>query len=219
MKLYDDSTNATWGPLHRKCYHGDYASILARNLSAYSGGKAQGVESQTLFRFDPKDKSLCDIGAGGGWDAAACIGAGGTVCCLEVDQTLIDMGVRSFREIGIEPCRYRWVNVVGSYDDLPKFDIVYSRAVFMHLPIELVIAYWQWTAQHLTASGEAHFQLYQSDGKTTFCCPFKDYVILDSEAEAILQSCGLSIVDRREIRRLDMEPVWTMYILKKSESL
>jgi len=213
--LTDDTTEAYWGPLHRDGYHGDYESIHTRNQRAYRTGAAHGVEPETLFRFDPKDKLVCDIGAGGGWDAAACLGAGAAmVYCLEVNDHLIEMGRTSLCKLGVCPVRFRWIDVrVDDMEALPRFHIIYSRAVFMHLPLPLVESYWSWTTRHLKPDGETHFQLFQVDGHTEF--HNAAVRMPDAEAERRMADCGLVITERREIRHPHMEPVWTIYECKK----
>jgi cyclopropane fatty-acyl-phospholipid synthase-like methyltransferase len=145
-----------------------------------------------------------------------CLGAGASeVFCLEVDAELIEMGKQTFREMGICSCRYTWVDVrTMDPKAFPRFDIVYSRAVFMHIPFTLVEAYWRWTAERLKDDGEAHFQLFEVDGRTEF---HNGAVRMpDFDAERRMRDCGLEITARREIRHQHMEPVWTIYELKKA---
>jgi predicted TPR repeat methyltransferase len=204
------SSIALWNGLHKEGYHGDYASVLARNRISYKSS----ADRLCRFPFDPAGKVVIDIGCGGGWHMADCIAnEAKMVYGVEIDQGIIEKATRSFQELEVPAEKYRFVcSATESLREvLPKADVIYSQAVFMHMPFGEVVDYLRLIAAKL--NGTAYLQFYQKDGFTTFhaIATHHPVCLADSGVDATIEASGLQLVRKDYPRGPELEPVWTFY--------
>lgn len=216
--LVDSRALAEWSQKHQEGYHGDYEKVLERNQGVWLTNRIDPENRLSLFKFDPAGKVVFDLGCGGGWHMLDCLVNGARlVVGFEVDQGLIDKAEQSYREIGVPEDKYRFVNL---YPDgipaLPMADLVYSVALFQHLP-------W-WQARRLMEAfqavvkegGEAYYQFYQDGDPYTMFLNNQDR-ITTVWMENELARMGYDLVDKRLAEGVNVLPVWQMYHLKKKE--
>lgn len=216
-RFLGDNAAAIWKVRHDEQYHGDYATLHARNAGAYAAGCGE-QDNAMLFDFDPTDKVILDIGSGGGWQLADYLRRGAKkVYGLEVDAGLISHVHRSFHELGISKDRYE---LLLPTDELPvAVDVITCLTVFMHIPLEACKAYWEWTATHLAPDGEAYFQFYQHGAGTLFYSDGTDreFMMPIEEVDVLLGDCGLRITRKRYPRHHSLKPVWTYYTCTRKD--
>lgn len=214
MPFAEPSSTTLWRELHAKEYHGTYEAILERNRRSYHRHDRRLCQ----FSFDPSGKTIIDLGCGGGWHMLDCIASGANIVYgVEIDQGIIDAAERSFRELGVPEEKYRFL-CAATADlayDLPEADVIYSIAMFMHIPWQEIRAYISLIAHKL--KGTAYLQFYQEHGCTTVSdiAGRKPEYMRDVDLDCFLESCGLRIADKEYPREPDMLPVWTYYSIVK----
>lgn len=220
--LVDARSLGEWDRLHRAGYHGGYEEIHDRNKNVWRNMVSSRSERASLFRFDPDGETVFDLGCGGGWHMLDCIINGAKkVIGVDVNDDLMDMAKRSFRELGVKKQAYGFfnpLNLCNSRDrgDWHLADIVYSVAMFMHIPFWQAVRYFQWIGQVLKPDGEAHLQFYQEpDSRMTMfwegTTEGKDDGVSTVRLEHELERAGLRIQSRRMAVGLGILPVWKMY--------
>ena len=222
LPLMDRRALSDWDRLHDAGYHGDCWEIRDKIKAVMNKPKSVTTRA-SLFKFDPTGKTVVDLGCGGGWFMADCIKNGAAIVHgIEVNEGLLEMGRQAFQASGVDQDRYRFHNVL-TMPRLSDIDIVYSVAVFMHLPFWQACKYFEWINRILAPNGEAHLQFYQQAGenRTMFRDGFVgaqhggDHVTtvrLDNEFER----AGLVIMDKRLAEGEGVLPVWQMYRLGKA---
>ena len=214
--LVDARAMVEWQSLHDNGYH---KNIHGRNLAVWTwpGGAPNGPS--TLFGFDPVGKVVFDIGCGGGWHMLDCLRKGAPeVHGFEVDKSLIDRAWESFEKLGI-PFRQYSFKCVDELDDmeLPKADIIYSLATFMHIPFWQACSWFRWIARNLALGGEAHLQFYQAgNGRTMFwgglaTSPPCGDDVSDVRLHHELDRAGLRVIGKHLAEGPGILPVWQMY--------
>lgn len=211
----DTASIELWHGLHQKGYHGDYASILARNRMSYRPNQDKAARL-CRFPFTAEGKVILDIGCGGGWHMADCIANGAKkVYGIEIDPFLLGMAEQSFRELNVSENAYQFLCAVTEdlWTILPQADVIYSVAVFMHMPFQEVEEYFRLIVDKLLPNGVAFLQFYQVDGVTTFRAVADRPTVLipDAAVDRALDATGLQLVRKDYPRQPDMEPVWTYY--------
>ncbi len=219
--LMDRRALAEWNRLHEAGYHGDEEKI--RNYSRNVLGKPKdSLNRASLFRFDPEDKAVVDLGCGGGWFMADCLANGvRMIHGIEVNDSLLAMARRSFQALGMDEDRYRFHNTLVM-PPLEDIDIVYCVAVFMHLPFWQAGRYFRWIHQVLRPGGEAHVQFYQPRDKnwTMFYDGFVGAPVGGDHVSTVrmeneLSRAGFEIMDKFLAEGDGVLPVWQMYRLVK----
>ncbi len=211
MEFINENATQIWKKRHEGQYHGDYATIHARNAGAYSAGCGE-LDTAMLFDFDPRDKTILDIGCGGGWQLADYLRRGAEkVYGVEVDWYLLHQIEESFQDLEIPPYQYELLHTDDKWPDV--VDIVTCLTVFMHIPLETCEAYWDWTAKHLRPDGEAYFQFWQWENQTLFYSDGTDreFKMLSTKVDKLLEKHGLRIKKKRYPRHHSLKPVWTYY--------
>ena len=222
--LIDRRARQAWTELHQNGYHGLYEKTLTRNRNVWEAQHKDPVHRHSLFHFDPAGKVIFDVGCGGGWHMLDCIVNGAEkVVGFEVAPELIRRARTSFKELGVPMGRYEFIDLSRPTPSIPAPDIVYSIAVFMHIPFWQAIRYFQWIYETLPPVGVAHLQFYQeaSSGMTMFwngiAGSLGDAVTtirLDNELERV----GFTIKSKRLAEGDGILPVWQMYECVKEAS-
>jgi len=215
--LVDPRNYIEWVDKHNDNYHGDYDSIFKRNRGVWLTKAKDPINRHNIFRFNPEGKVVFDWGCGGGWDMLDCLVNGAElVVGLEVNKKLLDSALRSFQELKIPESSYRFVDLsVDGVPNLPAPDIIYSKAVFMHIP------WWQ-SKRHLEVihellkpEGEAHIQFYQYEKKPEIMFFNGVDKIKLVQLESRLYQIGFDVVSKRLAEGEGILPVWKLYHLKK----
>jgi len=208
-----------WRLRHQRKYHGSYESIHERNTASWTHGDDSWTPQLFhMFRFDPTDKVLFDVGAGGGWYALECLRAGARkVYCLEIDDRIIRQAKRSFQALGVSEEAYQFVNIATEgVAALPQADIIYCLTVFQHIPYRLAEGYFRWMAERLTPEGEAHLQFHQREELTTFLDSRER--IANANLETALRRAGLRVTQPpRLVAGENIKPVWYIYVCARGE--
>lgn len=227
LPLIDRRAGQEWARLYEDGgYHGGYESIHLRNKGAWSRGRTDPVNRESLFRFDPSGKVIFDVACGGGWFMLDCIANGAKrVIGFDIDGKLLGDAGRSFRELGIDKDLYDFFNLADFDSQSAKggygqADIIYCLAMFMHVPFWQACRYFRWIHRSLAADGEAHLQFYQAPGddETMFWNG-----IIGSNGDNVttvrlhneLERAGFTILDRHLAEGKGVLPVWQMYRMGK----
>lgn len=214
--LVDRRAAELWRGLHKDGYH---HKVAERNRAIWSGEANPQDGPVDLFRFDPAGKVVFDIGCGGGWFVLDCIKRGATAAYgFEVDGGLLRLARDSFSSLGVPTEKYMLLDL-ASYQitKLPQADIIYSLAVFMHLPFWQACRQFRWIAEHLAPGGEAHLQFYQSgNGRTMFwgglaITPHGGDDVSDVRLHHELDRAGLKVIGKHLAEGPGILPVWQMY--------
>jgi len=215
--LMDKRAVAEWGRLHHASYHGTYKKTHTRNSNIWEAKTIDCLNRISLLRFDPKGKIIFDVGCGGGWFMLDCLINGAKeVIGFEIDSKLIKRATRSFQKLGVQSSLYSFIDLSAPAQALPKADIVYSVAVFMHIPFWQAVRYFQWIYETLVPGGEAHLQFNQGHDflETKFWCGTTEgrvdsvsTIRLDHE----LERAGLIIESKHLAEGEGVLPVWQMY--------
>lgn len=213
LPIIDPRCRDEWKTKHKDDYHGNYDSIIQRNK--FSLKHKDNLNRLSLFRFDPKKKTIIDLGCGGGWFALDCINNGAKkVYGLEVDPIILANAQKSFEALGIDPKAYHFADIEDA--STPQVDLVFCVAVMMHLPYWQYKVYLNWISEHLKAGGEAHIQLYdKGDGNMLFLNNIDN--VSRMQAERDMKSAGFTIEDSFIAEGPGVIPVWRMYELRKNE--
>jgi SAM-dependent methyltransferase len=218
--LFDSRVLKEWSDKHQNAYHGTEDEILEVNRAVWITAQKDPEHRMSLFKFDPRDKVVFDFGCGKGEYLLDCIINGAKLAVgFEVDQGLIDMVEHSFQEIGVPEDKYRLVNLVpNGIPNLPMADLVYSVAVWMHLPWWQAKRYFEVVHSLIKEGGEAHFQFYQKwDGGTMFLNGEDSITTVQLENE--LDRIGFEKVAQHLAVGHNVLPVWQMYRLRKKKRL
>lgn len=218
--IIDKDTTAEWNKLHARNYHGTYKDVHKRNKAMWESNEVpMDADSVNLFSFSPAGKTICDIGAGGGWHGLECLRKGAKmVHLLEVNHRIVEQMALSFQELNVPEDSYNIIHVEDQPPVLPLVDIVYCMAVFQHIHKWQVEEWLRWTARTLKPDGEAHLQFYQPDGYNYFFNSQEKTTL--SHLDEMIESCGL----RTSIRKLAVSetnpnflPVWYLYKCKRRQ--
>jgi cyclopropane fatty-acyl-phospholipid synthase-like methyltransferase len=139
---------------------------------------------------------------------------------FEIDQRLISWAKRCFQKLDIPESRYEFIDLTQPLPDLPRADIIYCIAMFMHLPFWQACRYFRWIHDILAPDGEAHLQFYQKPGKnwTMF---WRGVPGSDDDSVATvrlhheLERAGFKILDKHLAEGEGVLPLWQMYRLGK----
>jgi 2-polyprenyl-3-methyl-5-hydroxy-6-metoxy-1,4-benzoquinol methylase len=215
--LMDKGATGEWDRLHVRRYHGSYEEIMNRNISTWLGPIDQFPDQEhlNLFQVNAKGKTLCDVGAGGGWHALEALRKGANkVYLMEVNRLLIECAARSFRGLDVNTNQYQLIPIEHTLVNLPeKVDIIYCMAVFMHIKFWQGKVWLRWMANNLKDDGEIHLQLYQVNNQTMFWNGVDSVSDLHMEQE--MDRVGLEVISKDLAKGKDILPVWYLYRLVK----
>jgi SAM-dependent methyltransferase len=210
--LLDRRAREEWNRLHKRNYHTD---IHARNKSVWGNQKTDILNLMSMFKFNPKGKVVFDIGCGGGWYMLECLLNGAKkVVGFEINSDLIERAETSFQELGVQSNLFCFISSYTASQTVLKADIVYSIALFMHLPFWQASRYFQWIYEVLKPDGEAHLQFYQVDGITMFwdgTTEGKGDSVSTIRLDHELERTGLKIESKHLAEGDGVLPVWQMY--------
>ena len=210
--LVDSRNLSEWESLHAKGYHGSYDDILKRNKMVLDGAAGKDKLRINLFQFSPEGKTICDIGAGGGWHGLECIVKGAEkVHMIEADRNLIGQASRSFFELGIGNGRYQFISSDDNegLSSIPQMDIIYCMAVFQHIPWWQAQAWLKWIGRKLKPGGETHLQFYFVGDETMFWN--NDENVTTARVEREIGRVGLKVRMKRLAEGKGVLPVWNIY--------
>lgn len=212
--LYYSKSNIVWNILHGYDYHGNYETIHTRNKNIIDNNNIDSKQRACLFRFDPAGKVVFDIGCGSGSYMLDCIINGASrVYGFEVSVRLIDSATRSYKTLGIDPDKYRFIHIVNDPAVDQMADVIYCLAVFMHLHWWQNKRYMQWFRESLNDDGDVFIQTYQKDG-LNMCYNGNDNVLAIT-FERELEKNGFDIVNDSWYFGDTDYPLWHLYHCKK----
>jgi SAM-dependent methyltransferase len=225
LPLMDSRALASWTRLHQSGYHGDYQHIHERNKGIWGRRQFDPENRTCLFKFNPADKIVFDVACGGGWFMLDCLINGAKkVYGFEINSELIRQAQESFKELGVPESCYEFIDLSQSLPELPEADVIYSVALFMHIPFWQALRYFRWIYKSLAPDGEAHLQFYQKPGEkwTMFWDGFAGSVPGGDRVTTIrlhneLERIGFNIESTHMAEGKGVLPLWQMYKCVKGD--
>lgn len=214
-----------WSKLHASSYHPDIEGIKQRietakaNSSKYSllqfWGENLGIEINVL------NKSVLEIGHGGGWYLAEMMDAGASkVEGLEISQelnnrasqALISSGYSNFR---LELGNGRNLRVLRN----SKYDVIYANTVIQHLSTFTLKRYLKDIKDILTDDGKCMLQVLQTSSKLSqkrlSGSDLFSVAYTSSEFQSLVTKTGMAVDSYAKINYGNDGHYWGLYVLSK----
>ena len=213
-----------WDRLHNRDYHPKVDGIMERIYLQKMG------QSKSLFvrlgerlnhPINLKNKSVLEIGHGGGWYLAEALDAGAAkVSGLEISDE-----INKRAKCALEMLDYRNFSLfLGNGKDLlvlrnSRYDFIFSITVLQHMPTRITKKYLRDIANFLASDGMCVIQTLNSYGSSMKRLSGADLFSVaysKREFDKLILNCGLQIIEYAQEEYGSPQTYWGIYLLKKS---
>jgi SAM-dependent methyltransferase len=212
-----------WKRLHLNDYHPDVDGIKDRILRTREDSRFKLFErwsSQLEYKINLLDKSVLEIGHGGGWYLAEALDAGASsVTGYEIADEINLRANKAFTELGLTNFHFlkgdgRSLRAVSD----KQYDFVFSITVLQHIPTRVTKRYLQEINHLLIPGGVCVLQVLQKHGasyKRLSKADLFSVAYSKKEFDEIVDGSGLKIKNY-VIENYDSdETYWGVYLLGK----
>jgi cyclopropane fatty-acyl-phospholipid synthase-like methyltransferase len=210
-----------WDAMHERNYHPPIDDIIKRISNDINGtnGNPLFVEwSEGLKEnIDVKNKSVLEIGHGGGWYLAQMIRSGAkNVIGIEINDHINFKANQALHHFNINNFKLYSAKETGFTHIKEKVDIIYSITVFQHTDVDITKAYLLTSKNILNESGCLYLQFYLNEtnpSKSMFAVKYTQNELLD-----LFDKCGLKQCNFYDLRWDGCgEDYWRIYKLMEKK--
>jgi len=211
-----------WEKLHSRDYHPNVEGIIERIISQRalsSPSLFARLGEQLDFYFDLKDKSVLEIGHGGGWYLAEALDAGAkTVSGIEISEE-----INKRAKTALEKLDYGNFHLfLGNGKDLSvvrgsTFDLIFTITVLQHMPTRITKKYLRDIRGLLAPGGICMIQTLNSYGssmKRLSAADLFSVAYSKSEFDGLLAISGLQTIEYVSQDYGSDETYWGIYLVK-----
>jgi 2-polyprenyl-3-methyl-5-hydroxy-6-metoxy-1,4-benzoquinol methylase len=213
-----------WDKLHNRDYHPKVDGIIQRiNLQRQSASSSLFVRwgEQLNHHIDLRDKSVLEIGHGGGWYIAEVLDSGAANASgLEISDEInkrANYALKKLKYINFQLFR-------GNGKDLQvlrgsKYDIIFTITVLQHMPTRITKKYLKDISNLLAPDGICIIQTLNSYGSSMKRLSKADLFSVaynKREFDKILVNCGLHIIGYAQEKYGSEQTYWGIYLVKIS---
>jgi len=209
----------TWNQMHKNDYHPKVSGIIAR-ISKDLSDKANPYghlfeEWSDILKtiISVKEKTVLEIGHGGGWYLAQCLRDGATqVVGIEVSEEINDRAQAALAHFGFNDCRL-YLADESCLEKMPeKIDVIYTITVFQHTDQSITEKYLSTVKCVLNTGGRMYAQFYIKD-KGQIKDPPRTVTYSYEELEAIFDRSDLVVERKGELRWNSATDWWGVFEL------
>lgn len=216
-----------WKKLHDRDYHPNVEGIIERmNLQRERQNTPlfTRLGRKLNFDFDLKEKSVLEIGHGGGWYLAEALDAG----AKKVFGVEISEEINKRAQSALEKLSYsQFQLVLGNGKDLSvlrgsTFDLIFTITVLQHMPTRTTKRYLRDISDLLAPDGICMIQTLNSYGssmKRLSAADLFSVAYSKREFDELLANHGLQTIEYAREEYGSDETYWGIYLVKKRDSL
>jgi len=222
-KQSDPFQKKKWAQLHQNNYHPPVDEIVKRITDMKT--KKQSIVNdwqKVLGEYvDVKDKSILEIGFGGGWFLAQMLydGAKNTIG-IEIENTIISRAIQAFEKLGLKNYQFYEIDDNKFLQQIPSksIDIMYEAAVFQHTLKDITEKYMMETSRLLRPNGIALYQFLINNSKPIKQPSSKKEGIMyysHEEIKGMIQKANLKIYKYGDYEQFDDGyRNWRLYMIQ-----
>jgi SAM-dependent methyltransferase len=214
-----------WNRLHKRDYHPKVEGIIARiNLQKLDPSKSLFARwsNQLNHVIDLKNKSVLEIGHGGGWYIAEALDSGAKhVSGLEISEEINNRARFSLKKLNYSNFQL----FLGNGKNLKalqgsKYDFIFTITVLQHMPTKVTKKYLKDISHLLDTNGFCVIQTLNTYGiskKRLSSADLFSVAYSKNEFDKLLINCGLYIVRYAVEEYESQDTYWGIYLVKTKD--
>jgi protein-L-isoaspartate O-methyltransferase len=212
-----------WEKLHSRDYHPNVDGITARISQQREESNTSlfiRLGQQLDYRIELQNKTVLEIGHGGGWYLASALDSGAReVAGLEISDEINRRAACALQTLGYQNYKLylgdgKDLNVLKGF----KFDFIFSITVLQHMPTWATKKYLQGMADLLDQEGMCVIQTLGSYGPSMKRLSGVDLFSVaysEKEFDNLLKVCGFQIIRSTKEEYGSDKTYWGIYLIRK----